>query len=90
MHILYSLAVVRAHKVIIRSMTPCRWMLVRLDSYYATIWQTSGRRLWLENTIWLFPAINQVKEGVWKPPYQTLLRYQLFTYTALLPPRTSG
>lgn len=49
MHILYSLAVVQAHTVIIRSVTPCRWMLVRLDSYHATIWQTSGRGLFWEH-----------------------------------------
>lgn len=64
MHILYSLAVVQEHNVIIRSMTPCRWMLVWLDSYHATIWQTSGRRLCFVSIIWLFPAINHAGRSV--------------------------
>lgn len=75
----FCLAVVRAHTVITTTMTPCRWMLVLLHIYHATIWQTSGRRLLFESTIWLFPAINLMQEGVWKLPYQTVLLHQ-FVY----------
>ena len=70
----YFVTVVQAHKVIIRPMTPCRWM-----PHHAAIWQTSGRRLWCESTIWLFPAINLMQERLSELCYQMLLLCQLLS-----------